>query len=187
MRKSCFCEISALCVVDHLWILILFYLLSLLSTLWFIGPAMCNWTWCVQVYQLPQTHCGDNHESTLFSWLHKYIYLYVHTYLYIYIPIYIYIHLCNQKNNVPSPVITTMALGQLMHLGMHLCPLIYIHHIHLWKFVINPYVCVYIYICMYLYIYMYVFIYIYVCIYIYRFLYIYIYTYVKKRHFVDIS
>ena len=30
-------------------------------------PAMCNRTSCAQVHELPQSHCGDNREGTLFS------------------------------------------------------------------------------------------------------------------------
>ena len=30
-------------------------------------PAMCNRTSCAQVHKLPQSHCGDNREGTLFS------------------------------------------------------------------------------------------------------------------------
>ena len=30
-------------------------------------PAMCNRTPCAQVHELPQSHCGDNQEDTLFS------------------------------------------------------------------------------------------------------------------------
>ena len=30
-------------------------------------PAMCNRTSCAQVHELPQSHCGDNQEDTLFS------------------------------------------------------------------------------------------------------------------------
>ena len=29
-------------------------------------PAMCNRTSCAQVHELPQSHCGDNREGTLF-------------------------------------------------------------------------------------------------------------------------
>ena len=29
--------------------------------------AMCNRTSCAQVHELPQSHCGDNREGTLFS------------------------------------------------------------------------------------------------------------------------
>ena len=35
-------------------------------------PAVCNCSSCAQVYELPQSHCGDNREGTLFSWLHIY-------------------------------------------------------------------------------------------------------------------
>ena len=30
-------------------------------------PAICNCTSCAQVHELPQSHCGDNREDTLFS------------------------------------------------------------------------------------------------------------------------
>ena len=30
-------------------------------------PAMWNRTSCAQVHELPQSHCGDNREGTLFS------------------------------------------------------------------------------------------------------------------------
>ena len=32
-------------------------------------PAMFNCASCAQVHELPQSHCGDNWEGTLFSWL----------------------------------------------------------------------------------------------------------------------
>ena len=32
-----------------------------------LEPAMCNRTLRVQVHELPQSHCGDNREGTLFS------------------------------------------------------------------------------------------------------------------------
>ena len=49
-------------------------LLALLvkSTLGFLVPAMCNWTSCAQVHELPQNYCGDNRGGVLFSWLHIY-------------------------------------------------------------------------------------------------------------------
>ena len=34
--------------------------------------AMCNRASCSQVHELPQSHCGDNREGTLFWWLHIY-------------------------------------------------------------------------------------------------------------------
>ena len=33
---------------------------------------MCKRTSCVQIHELPQRHCGDNRDGTLFSWLHVY-------------------------------------------------------------------------------------------------------------------
>ena len=40
----------------------------------------CTWAYlgisCAQVYELPPSHCGDNREGTLFSWLHIYKNLY---------------------------------------------------------------------------------------------------------------
>ena len=54
--------LSTLRVADHLWPLILRSFLSLLRTL-------CNRTSRVQVHELPQSHCGDSREGTLFSWL----------------------------------------------------------------------------------------------------------------------
>ena len=75
IHLSYFCEIWVLCVVDHLWPLILRSLPSLLSTLFSLVPAMCNRTSCAQVHELPQTHCGGNQEGTLLLWLHIYIYI----------------------------------------------------------------------------------------------------------------
>ena len=42
-----------------------------LSPEWLCGYS-CTWASCAQVYELPQSHCGDNQECTLFSWLHTY-------------------------------------------------------------------------------------------------------------------
>ena len=36
-----------------------------------------NRTSCAQVHELPQNHCGDKREGTLFSWLHIYVYIYI--------------------------------------------------------------------------------------------------------------
>ena len=41
------------------------------SPQWFCGNS-CIWAdraLCVQVHELPQSHCDDNQESSLFSWL----------------------------------------------------------------------------------------------------------------------
>ena len=35
--------------------------------------ALGHRTSCAQVHELPQSHCGDNREGTLFSWFHIYI------------------------------------------------------------------------------------------------------------------
>ena len=76
LRPSFFCEIWALCVswitYDHLYYAPCFASWALFS-LWV--SAMCNRTSCAQVLEVPQSHCGDNWEGTLFSWLHTY---YVH-------------------------------------------------------------------------------------------------------------
>ena len=89
IHLSYFCEIWVLCVVDHLWPLILRSLPSLLSTLFSLVPAMCNRTSCAQVHELPQTIVvitGRAHCS------HDCIYIYICMYVYIYIYIYIYIY-----------------------------------------------------------------------------------------------
>ena len=42
---------------------------KLLYCLWMILGTW-NRTSCAQVHELPQSHCGDNREGTLFSWLY---------------------------------------------------------------------------------------------------------------------
>ena len=32
-----------------------------------LGHMMYGWDVCAQVHELPQSHCGDNREGTLFS------------------------------------------------------------------------------------------------------------------------
>ena len=32
-----------------------------------VSCASCNRTSCAQMHELPQSHCGDNREGTLFS------------------------------------------------------------------------------------------------------------------------
>ena len=94
---------------------------------------------CAQVHQLPQSHCGDKSEGTLFSRLHIYYAPLLSVRLeqswitydqYIYIYIYIYIYMC----------------------------VIYMYIIYVCTYI---YIYIYIYICV---IYMYI---IYVCTYIY--------------------
>ena len=54
---------------------------------------------CAQVHELPQSHCGDNWEGTLYSYciyiynIYIYIYIYIYVYIYIYIYVYIYIYI----------------------------------------------------------------------------------------------
>ena len=74
-------------------------------------------------HELTQSHCGDNREGTFF-----YIYIlrasclleiwarYVSWITYDFLYRYIYIHMLSWKQ-CALPVITTMALWQLMHLG----------------------------------------------------------------------
>ena len=70
---SCFCEIWALCVS---WITYdyLYYTPCLACWVLFgsLVPSMCNGTSCAQVHVSPQSHCGDNPEGTLLSWVHIY-------------------------------------------------------------------------------------------------------------------
>ena len=64
-------ELNTFCgVADHPKQLMLLSLLGLVSTLGLLVPAMCNCTSCVQVHELPLSHCGDDRECTLFQWLH---------------------------------------------------------------------------------------------------------------------
>ena len=49
-------DLSTLRIVDHLWLLIIRFLLGLLSSLVLIT---CNCTSCTHVYELAQNHCGD--------------------------------------------------------------------------------------------------------------------------------
>ena len=63
-------DLSTLCLKEHLWLLILPFLLRLWSTLGSLVPAMC--TLFALMQELLQSHCGDNQEGTLFSWLYIY-------------------------------------------------------------------------------------------------------------------
>ena len=44
------------------------------SCTWAHDVWLMNRTSCAQVHELPQNHCGDNREGTLFLWLHMHIY-----------------------------------------------------------------------------------------------------------------
>ena len=46
--------------IQYIYIYIYIYIYSLV-------PVMCNHTSCVQVHGLPQSHCHDNQDGTLFS------------------------------------------------------------------------------------------------------------------------
>ena len=54
------------------WIYIYIYIIYILN-------RTC--TSCAQVHELPQSHCGDNREGTLFSWLHIIYILYIYAIL----------------------------------------------------------------------------------------------------------
>ena len=101
-------SLSALCVVNSLWPLILSPCLACWALFGSLVPAMCNCTSCAQVYELPQSHCGNNREGTLFhfmiayilhspcfceTWTLCYIYRYIYIYMVIYI-LYIYVYIC---------------------------------------------------------------------------------------------
>ena len=42
------------------------------SGTWVLYIRLRHCSSCAQVHRLPQSHCGDNQEGTLFSWLHIY-------------------------------------------------------------------------------------------------------------------
>ena len=73
------------CVLSVITTMALWQLMHLCT--WY--TVLRNRASCVQVHELPQSHCGDNQEGTLFSWLHIYmIYMYIYIYIYIYICMY---------------------------------------------------------------------------------------------------
>ena len=119
-----------------------------------------RWTWymmnrtsCAQVHELPQSHCGDNQEGTLFSWLHVY-----------------YAHLASVRFE------HFVCRGSLMTIYTY-----FTHNIYVYIFIlyIFKYIIYYIYYTykIYTYIYIYTFIYIHICTYIQHYIYIYIYMY----------
>ena len=77
LHPSCFCEIWAICVslitYGHLYYAPCLACWALFGSL---VPAMCNWTSCAQVHVLPRSHCSDNQEGTLFSWLFSWLHIY---------------------------------------------------------------------------------------------------------------
>ena len=155
-----------LCIyILYIYIYIYIYIQSWKQCTLPVITAVALWqllgTWCAKVHELPQSHCGDNWEGTLFSWLYIYfmlishlwdlralfvvdhlwpviyiiyiLYIYPYLYLYISISIYLYIYIYIHKyiytciyiymlswQQFAFPVITTMALWQLMHLGTYI-------------------------------------------------------------------
>ena len=73
LLPSCFCETWAICVS---WITYNHSYYAPCLACWvlfgYLAPAMCNRISCAQVHELAQSHCGDNQEGTLYSWLHIY-------------------------------------------------------------------------------------------------------------------
>ena len=133
--------------------------------------------------------------SILYTYIYIYIYIHIYKlyyiyYIYIYVYIYILrvfisdprhtqsvtksnrgkvdvIHICNHENNVRAlPVITTMALWQLMHLSTW-CTCTNYHKCH-WEGLLLSWLTIYKYIFLYTYMYIYIHI-------LYAYIYIYIY------------
>ena len=100
-------------------------------------PAMCNRTSCAQVHELPQSHCGDNLEGTLFSWLHIYN-----------------THLASVRF---EHFVCGGSLMTIYMLILHLLDLSTFCVVdHLWPFIyVYMYVYMYIYVCIHVYIYIY--------------------------------
>ena len=122
-------------VVDHLWPIIFCSLLfSLLNTWTVLGPF---WV-----------HCW----TLVYHWSSLYIYIYIYI---VYICKYIWYIKCNPENSVQCalPVITTMALWQLMHLSMH-----FEHSLCLGSLMTTYIIYIYIYIYIHIYIYIFIFI-----------------------------
>ena len=57
---------------SHRWKMSLIACLACWALFVSLVPAMCNRTSSTQVHELPESHCGDNREGTLFLWLHIY-------------------------------------------------------------------------------------------------------------------
>ena len=110
---------------------------------------------CAQVHVLPQIHCGDNWEGTLFSWLHIYIYIIFPSYfcdtcvlrvswitydgLYIYIYTYIYIYI----------YFYTLYIYIYIYISVHYIYIyISIHYIYIYFYTLYIYILyIYIFIC----------------------------------------
>ena len=101
---------------------------------------MYSCTSCAQVYELPQSHCGNNQDATLFSWLHTYYahlasvrfehsvcrgslmttydhYRYVHICIHvIYISLFIYMYICKYINVIYIYILYTYII-----LALYIC------------------------------------------------------------------
>ena len=98
---------------------------------------------CAQVHELPQSHCGDNREGRLFSWLYIYI----------------------------TPILLLWDLSTLCVVDLstsdHLHKYIHYINIHTRTYTYSIHLYIYLYIYIYTHTYIYIFIYIYIYIYIY--------------------
>ena len=95
-----------------------------------VAATICNRTSCAQVYELPQSHCGDNREVTLFSWLHIYITLIL--------LLWDLSTLCVLDHRIIYN-----------HLHVYIYKYMYIHNIYIY---IHTYIYIYVHICIYIYI-----------------------------------
>ena len=70
----CFNIYVYMCVGIYIYIIYIIYILYI---------YIRGHKWSTTHRGLPQSHCGDNREGTLFSWLHI-IYIYIYMYKYVY-------------------------------------------------------------------------------------------------------
>ena len=106
---------------------------------------------CVQVHELPQNHCGDNREGTLFSWLHiNYTYLasvkFEHS-------------VC--RGSLMTTYIIIYILLYIVHIFIYF-HVIYIYYIYKYIYTNNIYIYIYLYLYIYIYIYIYMYVYIHI-------------------------
>ena len=83
---------------------------SRLSPQWLCGNS-CTWAHVnhhvhhhAQVHELPQSHCSDNWEGMLFSWLHTHTHIYIYIYIILY-PIYNLISYILSYKNTSTPIL----------------------------------------------------------------------------------
>ena len=65
------CISTSVSLYLSIYLFIYMYIYIYISPQWLCGNS-CTWAHdvrfsCAQVHELPQSHCGDNRESTLFS------------------------------------------------------------------------------------------------------------------------